>query len=598
MKSMVRLSVAILNQISDETGISTAQDQKTVLERVGREGFSFLTITLPQMEKELISLLHPEGRITSTSFAGFRKRGGVPEFLGGLLGVLFSPDGVYQVPVTPEDWSFQAQVIRGLRQFLLLFKKVEFECKEERVKATLLQYIDTDSEVPEHSPEDIARFRTMSDTVLGQYLTDVEVLLYSGDTFDPRHSGGALATRESFNERFALTKWSQRLNEYFPFWDYLSVNWKDSLTLDPHLVPHAEETPSKVTTVPKTLKGPRVIAMEPAWNQYIQQGIMRLLEETLSHHAYRPVWEGITWKYQDFNRLLAQIGSERGNLATVDLSEASDRVSNQLVRDGLLGSHSFLSGAIQACRSERADVAGSVITLRKFASMGSSLTFPMETMVFYIIVHLAWERAKGQVTRPLTPEDGVRVYGDDIIVPKSLVPYLLEELQLYGLKVNHNKSFWTGLFRESCGSDWFAGFPVNTVKVSAPFPTSRHHADNIRRTIELHNNLISFGWSAAAEHVERHLLSLRYVPYGPASVAGLHLHSENESKWRLRTNPHLHRLEIYSLIAREIKPKDPLDGYGALRKFFRSRYVERDQDHLLRDGRSQCVGLNTGWVAA
>lgn len=601
MKSMVRLTVAMLTEISDKTGISTDRDIRTIHDRVRSEGSSFLTITLPSFEGELLSLLHEGGRISSTSFPGFRKRGGVPEFLGGLLGTLFSETGDFNVPIVPEDWGYQASIIRMIRSVLLLHKKVELDCTPERTESAIRGYIETDKEISEISEENILRFRRMSRKILGSYLGEVERQIY-GSGFHPKHSSGSLATRERYNERFRFNVWTERLQHIFPYWEDVHVSWREQLESIPTILSPTEETPSRVISVPKTMKGPRVIAMEPVWNQYSQQGILHCMTDVLeSWESYDshlfPLWEAVNWTYQDYNQLLAKIGSKSGKLATIDLSEASDRVSAQLVRDGLLGDHSYLSQAIFACRSERADVNGEIISLKKFASMGSALTFPMESLVFYTLIHLAWERTFGSCTLPLSPVDGVRVYGDDMVVPTSLVPALLSELETYGLKVNHKKSFWTGFFRESCGSDWYAGFAVNTVKVRHRLPTRGDHAEGIRSAIELHNNLLAEGWSEVSGLIAKTLRSLRFIPYGPSDVPGLHLHTDDQSLWRTRFNRDLWRLEFYSLIGRERKPTDPLDGYGAMRKFFRSRFEDRDPEHLLRDGRSQCVGLHTGWVA-
>nr|QDH86778.1 MAG: RNA-dependent RNA polymerase [Leviviridae sp.] len=98
---------------------------------------------------------------------------------------------------------------------------------------------------------------------------------------------------------------------------------------------------------------------------------------------------------QEPNQLLAQKGSRDGSLATLDLSEASDRVSLQLVEE-LLARNPLAKEAILACRSLRASVPGhETITLAKFASMGSALCFPIEAMVFITITFLAIEREQG-----------------------------------------------------------------------------------------------------------------------------------------------------------------------------------------------------------
>lgn len=594
MKSMLRLALSLLNELGKDVGISTALDEITLTKRCQSEGLSFITITLPGFEKELMLHIANLGYDPSIAFSGFRKRNGTPEFLGGFLSILFDENGQYRYPVVPEDWDYQSRIIGHLRQFLLLTSKVNMDCTEDRIKNAMRSYIDTDIGLPELPESLLSSFAKMTGRILGSFLSDVESCLWRD--FSPSYSSGALATRESYNARFASQVWTERLERVFPHSYDLVVNYRDQLSKEVQILDRASETPSKVVHVPKTMKTPRIIAEEPVYNAYAQQGILKQMNLSIRKKTNLALFEGFGWKYQEWNRLLAQIGSENGKLATIDLSEASDRVTAQLVFDGLLRDHQFLSQAVSACRSERANVQGENIVLNKFASMGSALTFPIESMIFYIIVHLAWERAYGSLTKALTPEDGVRVYGDDIIVPVSLVPTLVSLLESYGLKVNIHKSFSGGFFRESCGSDWYAGRPVSPVRLRAPLPNQRHDAKSIVKAIEFHNHLYNKGWYVTAGYVAKTILAQRFVPYGDPNTYGLHLHSNDESLYRTRFNPILQRTELYSLRAREVKPSDSLDGYGALRKFFRSRFEDREPEHLLRDGRSQCVGLNTGWV--
>jgi len=361
----------------------------------------------------------------------------------------------------------------------------------------------------------------------------------------------------------------------------------------------AEEVPSRVTSVPKTMKTPRIIAMEPSWNNQIQQAILRCICDTLESDKFASLNSGFYWDTQDHNRSLAKVGSESTRLATIDLSEASDRVSLQLIRDGLLKHHRGLQQAILACRSERAKLpSGDVIPLKKFASMGSALTFPLESMVFYTVIHLAWKACYGKVHSALTPNDGVRVYGDDMVVPVEMVPFLIKELETFGLKVNATKSFWTGFFRESCGEDYYAGFPVKTVKLGGVLPY-KGRLDLVVKAIEFHNNLFNAGYFGTARYVKHLVLKdsgLRtHIPSIPPSHTGLGFFSNDESEWKTRVNPNLQKLEYRVLIKRTSKPTDPLLDYGALRKFFNPHDL-RELDHLRRDGRSQLVGLTTGWA--
>lgn len=596
MKSMVRLCSEMLFDIQEQTGISTSRDLLRLRHRVEKEGVSFLTITLPQFEKDVISSID-KGRIDPTSFAGFRRRGGVPEFLGGLLSTLFDERGLLRLPVVPEDWGYQASTIRFIRAICLLHSKVELKTTLNREQAALNNFVATDLDVATVSSHNMERFKSMSWRLFSRYF---ESCTTSAQTFNLEqfgHSSGALATSELYNERFAFNTVSARINDIMPFWEFVHVSPLETYEQDVTVLGQHEETPCKVALVPKTMKTPRIIAMEPVWNMFFQQGIFRTMTLVLRKSQFSSLRLGFTWETQEFNQELAQIGSRQGKLATIDLSDASDRISALLVRDGLFGRHQFLSQAVMACRSERAQLPdGRVIDLRKFASMGNALTFPVETMVFYTIIHLAWQRYYGKVpANPLTPFDGVRVYGDDMIVPTELVPSLLTELDNFGLRVNHSKSFWTGLFRESCGKEYFGGIPVTVPRQRAPIGDKRLSPTALVRTVAFHNNLVSHGFVHSARYVSELIRASRHVPYGPSFVDGTHLHTTNEDLWVTRINRDLQLLEYRTLHAKNVKPLDPLDGWGALRKFFTSRYVDRVADHLLRDGRSKCVGLTLGW---
>jgi hypothetical protein len=150
-----------------------------------------------------------------------------------------------------------------------------------------------------------------------------------------------------------------------------------------------------------------------------------------------------------------------------------------------------------AVRSSKAEVAGfGVIPLAKYASMGSALTFPLEAMVFLTMVFCGIEK---ELMRPLRRRDlygfvgRVRVFGDDIIVPKEYVDSVIETLETFGLKVNSNKSFWNGKFRESCGKEYYNGVDVSIVRVREMFPSTRKDAQEINSWVDLGNQLFKAG---------------------------------------------------------------------------------------------------------
>lgn len=80
---------------------------------------------------------------------------------------------------------------------------------------------------------------------------------------------------------------------------------------------------NRFTTVPKSAKTDRGIAAEPTLNMYVQLGIGRYMRKRLRKF-------GLDLKYQSRNSELARLAYSKG-LATIDLSQASDSLSSELV---------------------------------------------------------------------------------------------------------------------------------------------------------------------------------------------------------------------------------------------------------------------------
>ena len=596
MKSVVKLWIACLEEAGVQYRVRTHRDIAYAMARVEEEGLSFLTIALPAFEKDLLTAIS-RGHAGSDLWHGFRTSGGLPTFLSGFLRQIFNCDGSLRSDADPG-------VIRSLRQVLLLCSKIELPTTESRVSQALAAYISTDEMLEECAEEDLILFGKVARNLLGNLLSSAETRLWSGDWF-PQHSSGANADRSSYNERWSGRTWTERLQAVLPWWDDLAVSPREVVdhAEDFSVLARADEPPSRVAVVPKTMKAPRIIAMEPSWMQFVQQGLFRMISEELHLEERRKLSDIFSWRDQDPNRVLAREGSKDGSFATIDLSEASDRVHLRLV-EALFASTPYLKEAVLACRSERAHVPlgkGITISLNKFASMGSALCFPVESMVFFIIASIAWAESCGMDPSRLRIRDlpRMRVYGDDLIVPSTAALALMARLESYGLKVNTRKSFTTGPFRESCGADWYLGEDVSVFKLRDPLPTSRRQFGLIESAVEFHNRAYDAGWFLLAGVVEKQLLELiPYIPRAPVGSRITALWTWDEVR-TVRTNSHLHRKEYRALVFRREKPDDPLDGYGALRKFFTPHGDEpRDAEHLERDGRSRCVGMNIGWMPA
>jgi len=584
MKSPMLFLREILADLENLCGTSTQHDLKEIMLRVEGEGLSFLTITLPTFGRDLEKGLD-RGYVARDLFQGFYWRGGLPRLFGGFLELIFARKGGRLL----EDPSIPA--IIAIRQITLMFAKMRLECASWRIQDAIDRYIQCEQDVRLSDsviPGDvITRFKELGNLVWSEVFQSVDEDIYYGRII-PRHGPGSTAEHLSSNAKWIMQEWTQRLERYFPHWEYLIPS------LRPHLLEKLEgvdvlepgaERPVRVITVPKTLKTPRIIAIEPACMMFIQQGILSSFEREL----FRPNGPGqfIRWDDQSPNQTMALEGSKYGNLATLDLSEASDRVSNQHVR-ALLSNFPNLAGGVEACRSRKADVQGKTIRLSKFASMGSALCFPFESMVFFTIILLGIEHA---LNRNLSKKDifgllgSVRVYGDDIIVPVDYVSSVILLLETFGFRVNKDKSFWTGKFRESCGKEFYDGHDVSIVRMRAQLPTSLGDVEEIVSTVAFRNHLYKAGYWRAAAYLDGVFESIGFKfpivgeqspVLGRFSYIGL----DPESVY---LDKDLHAPFVKGYVETSKSPSDPLDDYGALLKCLVALDL-RNRSHSEMDG--------------
>lgn len=224
-----------------------------------------------------------------------------------------------------------------------------------------------------------------------------------------------------------------------------------------------------IAFVPKTAKTHRAIAVEPLLNGFVQKGIDTYIRELLKHSRFR-----IDLSDQTRNQKWAKWGSlevMRDPFVTLDLSAASDSISIGLVRR-LLPPEWFV--LLDATRSPSYLLNGVVRRYEKFCSMGNGFCFPLETLIFAAI-SAACCKVMGQ--RPQ-----ISVYGDDIIVRQNIALLVTEVLQYVGFRVNRDKSFYHGPFRESCGADWVRGQDVTPVYM-------RKRVDSLTKLVNFHNSL-------------------------------------------------------------------------------------------------------------
>jgi len=600
--------------------ISTTQDCKTVLGRFDHEGLPFLAVTLASFGKDFQKSLD-RGFVAPDAFPEFRKRGGLPVFLRGFLELVFEPGSGRLLPEP------KIEAIWAVRQFTLMWAKIELPFTDEEKSAAFDGFKECEQDVrkadQQTDPGIRARYNRLGRLLWGDLFSRVDREVYDGEIY-PGHGPGATADHLAGNGKWEQREWPARLDEVFPHWEHLvNADGPDQMSslADVVILDPGSERPVRVVCVPKSLGKPRVIAIEPAAMQYMQQALLGSLREAIEASDTARWLIGI--EDQVPNQHLALDGSRNGATATLDLSEASDRVSNQHVRD-LLQLHPHLAAGVEACRSRKADLPGhGIIRLAKFASMGSALCFPMEMFVFATIIFVGIEESLG---RPLTKKDissfegQVRVFGDDLIVPTHSVSSVIAALEAFGLKVNASKSFWTGKFRESCGMDYYDGHNVNVVRLRQHFPSSRRDGTEIISTISLRNQLYSAGMWRSVRYLDDLLEGL--IPFPRVSeTSPIHgRHSFLGPDLGQRLCPNLHVPLVKGLLEGSKAPVSRLDGYPALMKcLMLLRYPEEgsyksslrsedqeiterlpasDVEHLDRCGRPKRVITKLGWASA
>jgi hypothetical protein len=622
MKSLIALWSQLAQECADYSCTSASRDINTVSTRVEHEGLSFLTITLPSLGNAIQKWLDQGKAGIHTSFSNDRG-GSFPRFLGGFFNRVFDRNS----GVLLDDPCIAS--IQSLRQLTLMFGKIELDCSLSRQRKAIQTYVKCEQEVREFdsklSDRDITEFREMSNLLFRTVFSKVDRDVYYGRIV-PKHGPGSTADGLSANGKFNQQTWTTRLEAVFAAGENLLPNWSFYSGLEEvDFLEPGTEVPVKVTLVPKTLKSPRVIAMEPTCMQYMQQGIYRSFLE----HFYRNDFlsKVIGFDDQTPNQELARLGSIDNRTATLDMSDASDRVSNQLVR-AMLSDWPYFSKAVDATRSRRAVLPdGTEIRLAKFASMGSALCFPIEAMVFLTMIFVGIQRSLNTTLSRrdlLSFSESVRVYGDDLIVPIDHVLTVVQTLEHFGARVGLDKSFWTGKFRESCGREYFNGHDVSITRVRQAFPTQLHDVTGVQSIVSLRNQLYWAGNWRTCRWLDDYISGvLSYYPVvSPTSpVLGRESVLGYETQ---KTHPYLHSPLVKGYVLEAKPPLDHLEGGGALLKcllkldteaslrgkvpWLQSDYLEvvtsrapRDKppvessNHLERYGRPKSTNLKLRW---
>jgi len=564
-----------------------------MLERAERtEGLSFLTKTLPScgklFDRALCTGLLPTNTDSQELSDGFK-------YLSPLVRTVFGADGgILPVP--------NVAAIRGVRQISYLFYKYELPYPADleqsviqsfkKTEDDIVPYNDAFSKLADASDHGLLDYGGGSPSIRRTIKKIQKMFHYIFKDFDvqdivPRHGPGSVSTREHLHGKYRWTDIPDVVSQQYPIDAYFYASLSAACDYAKEIQSLGDrDYPARVILVPKDSRGPRLISCEPLVKQWIQQGLGEAIVRLVEHHSLTRY--NIHFTDQGPNQRGALLGSANGRYVTLDLKDASDRVTLGLVRL-LFPTHVF--NALVSCRSSSTQLPnGEILQLNKFAPMGSALCFPVLALVCWGILTAVAEDADSRET--------VLVYGDDLIVARQMASSAISWLERFGLKVNTDKSCTEGMFRESCGVDAFAGDDVTPIKIRSLWKESRS-PNAYASWIEYSNDLYARRYYTAYELIIGRLLAL----YGPIPEKSLGLNCpslvevpETYRYLRSRTNKRLQKREwfVWDLVTKPYKRCLP--GWSMLLRFFAEAGRHSGVPWVSRRGEVLPLSIVLSWI--
>jgi hypothetical protein len=504
---------ALYLDVMSQFGVSNTEcrhDLNKIMARRAVEGMSFFTKTLPRYGKALDKAL---SSLTPLTLEGLQKRPNsqIPKLFGCLFERVFDSDSGMVFDHTRFSELRTAHAVASLRQLFGFVYKLELDYDTQEVKRVLEGFVKTDSELI-----DLSGLCVKDEGIL-LYATRLISRVCSGlepRDINPGHGPGAVATGEDTFDKSNFKRIITSIDKVYPFTEYFMLgcaqvadqyDWLQTLEV-------IKDGTAKVVLVPKDSRGPRIISCEPLENQWIQQGLNRLLVDRLESHY---ITRGrVNFSSQEVNRALALKASADQSWITMDMKDASDRVSLDLVKR--LFSRCALLDGLLACRSPRTTLpCGNTIELKKFAPMGSAVCFSVESLVFFALAYGVARTILDYTEHEAL--NSIYVYGDDIIVRPALSAGLSQYFPHFGLMFNEGKCCTEGFFRESCGMDAFYGTPVTPLRLRTPWSSStttkanwkNYNASEIASYVSYRNQAYARGYYILAERLES-LIVMRY----------------------------------------------------------------------------------------
>lgn len=531
-----------------------AKDKNTILKRMKSEGLSFATQTLPKLSEGLFQYLET-GSVDYPSFK-LDKLGVHPVFLTELFALACRPN------------EHQVQAVRCIYQISVLFSKLKGPYPDSVLRKQLADFLKVDDELA-----NIDWFDEVNYPILERARHEVNCIFKNSDILNqtiPKPGPGGTNTPVPKHLRYRPKVLYTQVDNVVPYMDYFTVNpydvvhqtkiWRD---LYNNKIP---EPTSRHKFVHKKVGKARGICLEENEVQYLQQAFRHAIYDWIESSS--PAKGRINFTDQSVNQKLAQQGSFTGLLATLDESEASDRISRELV-SWLFQDQPFhdslMALSTRVITFEEKFMQEPVRT-HKFAPMGSALCFPIMAIVHYALIRAIIFLSN--LSNAYMKE--VYVYGDDIVVPVTVVEAILAYLPRFGMKLNKTKSFWRGGFRESCGVHAFNGVDITPVYVKhLPNTPSITFAMSC---ISVEQQLTKLNYKNVALHLRRSLEAI----FGPLPIT-----SSNTSLFGFKREGN-----FFPITTGVVKPERKRDAFG--NEVYRFRSVEAVQKSCVPPSEYEC----------
>jgi len=542
-------------------------DLNYVSERIQNEGETFVVSQLSQLGKAIdISLVTEEPLHVPEGF-NLLGKSRLPALFNCLFKEVFNDNGVPMYKFDQQSYTNYCVSMRGgldfvpirtvayyvqlLRQLTLAFSKVEdvpSMMLPSDAACAFKARITTKREITLDRRTIWATRKLLHDVLMDGTELNARLAQWVENPFG-KHGPGAVAGREKGSD-----KWD--FDEIFGC-DARLYEWRAECPTSRKSRADVLTRTSRMQVVPKDFRSLRIICIEPKELQFAQQGLWKVLEGCVRAHPISS--KEINFRRQELSQALC-LDRE---LATIDLKDASDTLSIALGRI-LLPKKAFeLLTRYRSSHIRLPD--GEIIKNESLATMGSSLCFPLETLVFWALVRTTVNYSAFLNGEHFCKSHSmkVRVFGDDIICPLWAYDDVTDVLSKCGFVINRAKSCSRTLVRESCGAWYWCGYDASVVKLHYRTCTSARAWVSLVESAQLLLRRLDYSYPTEVVKSICAACNEWYLANAKRKGQPTSLFEGGLVTYR-RYNKALHRAEAWVPFLRQGSGKSALSGYAGL----------------------------------